>query len=559
MLFRPSRLCSLSALMVALNGVSNIMSVWLIHHPTRLALLKHYLPVLVLRGSWLTAAMAGSMQLFLGWSLGKRKKQAWLVTIAVLFISTGAQLLRGLYYGQATVNFALLLLLLALKPCFTAASDPPSVRRGVQVFLTTFVFTCLYGITGFYLLDRHFHQSFNLADATRQTLSFLFWVTTPELGRPSVLARWFLDSLAIIEAGGIVFSLYSLLRPVLYRRTVVAAEMEKARSILQQFGRSSLAHLTLLTDKYYYFSHSTKSFVAYTLIGNVAVVLGDPVGPEEDATHLVGDFKNMCEKNDWHPVFYQVLPDYLAVYQAAGFKFLKIGEEAVIELAEFSLEGGKRKNLRQSVNRTLRRGYTTKLLLPPQSDEILAQLKEVSDQWLKQRQGREKRFSLGWFDPAYLRPCPVMTVKDSRGQNVAFANLIPEYRRNEGTIDLMRYRDDVSGLMDLLFVRLIEYFREAGYETFNMGLSPLSGVGNGPEDGARERAIRLFYNHFNQFYSFKGLRQYKEKFGPRWEPRYLIYSSTLALPKIAVAIISANAGGRLSIYLDAWFEKLRNC
>jgi len=555
---RSPRLRQLAALLVALNGAFGILSAWLVHHPARFTLLAHHLPVPLLRGSWLTGVLAGAVQLFLAWSLSRRKWQAWRIVVVVLLFSAGAQLLRELHYGQAAFSLGLLLLLLVLKPQFTAASDPPSVRHGALVFLGAALFTYLYGLLGFYLLDRHFHQNFNLLDASRQTLAFLAWLDTPALARPNLLARWFLDSLAVIEAGGLAYGLVMVLQPVVYRRTVLAAERERARGILERHGRSSLAHLTLLPDKTYFFSRSGQSFAAYTLVGNVAVALGDPVGPEEDIPRLISEFRDTCGENDWYPVFYQTLPDHLPGYHTAGFKSLKIGEEAVVELAGFSLAGSRRKSLRQSVGRMTRLGYTTELLEPPLGDDTLARLKEVSDQWLRLQTGGEKRFSLGWFDPSYLKPCPVMVVLDATGRFQAFANLIPEYRRNEGTIDLMRRRSAENGLMDMLFIRLIEHFRERGYETFNLGLCPLAGVGDEPGAGLQERAARFFYQHFNRLYSFKGLRRFKEKFDPCWEPRYLIYNSALALPKIAVAVVRANAGGSLLTYAGAWLEKVKS-
>ncbi len=546
-----------AAFLVGLTGVGNILTAWLVHHPARFIWLKHYLPWMVLRGSWLSSVFAGTVQLFLSWSLGRRKRQAWCIAVAMFLISTAANLLRGLHYGQAAFNLGLLLILLALKPRFTAASDPPSVRHGLAVFAGVTLFTYLYGLSGFYLLDKHFHQQFNLAEASRQTIAYLAWLATPELEHPNRLARWFLDSLAIIQVGGFLYGLYMVLRPVVYRRTVLLPERKKAAGIVERYGRSSLVHLTLLPDKIYHFSRSQRSFVAYTLVGNVAVVLGDPVGPEDDIPHLIDEFTTFCANNDWHPAFYQVLPDYLPVYQACGYKILKIGEEAVVDLHTFTLAGSSRKNLRQTVNRMVRRGYSTELLLPPLREETLRELKEVSDHWLRLQKGGEKRFSLGWFEPAYIRSCPVMVVRDSQGRVQAFANIIPEYRRNEGTIDLMRRREGESGLIDLLFVRLVEYFKEQGYDSFNLGLCPLAGVGDHPGASLQERAVYFFYQHFNQLYGFKGLRQFKEKYAPRWEPRYLIYPHPLLLPKIAMAVVTANAGGSLWKYVQAWREKRR--
>ncbi|MGI9863057.1 hypothetical protein SDD30_16905, partial [Moorella naiadis] len=240
---------TLAAFGVGLIGVANILSAWLVYHPARVGWLRHYLPWVVLRGSWLSSVVAGSVQLFLSWSLGRRKRQAWLITVAMLLVSTGSNLLRGLHYGQAAINFGLLLVLLALRSEFTAASDPPSVRHGLVIFAGSTLFTCLYGLLGFYLLDKHFHQHFSIFEASRQTIAFLTWLSTPELERPNRLARWFLDSLGIIQIGGLVYGLSMVLRPVVYRRTVLLAERKRAAAIVQKYGRSSLVHLTLLPDK----------------------------------------------------------------------------------------------------------------------------------------------------------------------------------------------------------------------------------------------------------------------------------------------------------------------
>ncbi|KUK64220.1 MAG: hypothetical protein XD84_1651 [Desulfotomaculum sp. 46_80] len=113
--------------------------------------------------------------------------------------------------------------------------------------------------------------------------------------------------------------------------------------------------------------------------------------------------------------------------------------------------------------------------------------------------------------------------------------------------------------MDFLFVRLIEYFKEQGYQSFNLGLSPLAGVGIKPEDSLQEKFLNFFYDHFNQLYSFKGLHYFKDKFDPFWEPRYLIYLNPIFLPKIGIAITTVNAGGNLlKTYLAAWWSKKRS-
>jgi phosphatidylglycerol lysyltransferase len=138
---------------------------------------------------------------------------------------------------------------------------------------------------------------------------------------------------------------------------------------------------------------------------------------------------------------------------------------------------------------------------------------------------------------------------DPHGNAVAFANIVPSYRLNEGVIDLMRRLPEApGGVMDLLFVSLAEYFKNAGYKGLNLGLAPLAGLG-APGSPPLEKAALLFYERFNAFYNFKGLRRFKEKFNPRWEPRYLIYPASWLLPKVALAVVRANSGGGLRGYL----------
>jgi phosphatidylglycerol lysyltransferase len=171
----------------------------------------------------------------------------------------------------------------------------------------------------------------------------------------------------------------------------------------------------------------------------------------------------------------------------------------------------------------------------------------VSNEWLSGVKGTEKRFSLAWFEDDYIRECKIMVLRSEKdGTIAAFANIAPEYQLNECTIDLMRRSGDApSGTMDFLFVSLFQWAKSQGFDTFSLGLSPLAGVGLRSDDPAAEKALNFIYCHVNQFYSFRGLHDFKEKFGPSWSPRYLIYSGPTSLPATAYALVSANAGAGL--------------
>lgn len=177
---------------------------------------------------------------------------------------------------------------------------------------------------------------------------------------------------------------------------------------------------------------------------------------------------------------------------------------------------------------------------------LLAELRLVSDEWLTMMHGNEQRFSLGWFDDDYISHSRVMAIHRPDGAIVAFANVVPEYQRNEISIDLMRRRCEVeSGTMEFLFVAFLQWAHDKGYATFNLGLSALSGVGQQSDDPVIERALHYIYEHINRFYNFKGLHEFKEKFHPEWSPRYLVYPNVGRLPAILTTLARVSSGNDL--------------
>jgi phosphatidylglycerol lysyltransferase len=284
--------------------------------------------------------------------------------------------------------------------------------------------------------------------------------------------------------------------------------------------------------------------IAFVVKGRIALALGDPIGPAEDLAAAIAAFADHCGRNDWRPAFYQTFPDTLASYQESRLDTLCIGHEGIVDLATFTLEGHDNKALRSSMNRLTRLGARAEFHEPPLDPRLMEELRDVSDDWLNTVRGSEKQFSLGWFDDDYIRSSPVMTVVGEDGAVRAFANLMPEYQLNEATCDLMRQRHDAwSGTMDFLFIELFRWARAHGHDTFNLGLCAFAGVGEQPGDPATERALHFIYEHLNQYYSFKGLYEYKSKFHPIWSPRYLDYPGVAALPAVAVALILADSGG----------------
>jgi len=227
---------------------------------------------------------------------------------------------------------------------------------------------------------------------------------------------------------------------------------------------------------------------------------------------------------------------------------VKLGEEALVDLTRFTLEGSHASGRRQVIRRLEKDGRAFRVIPPEGVPAVVKELRHVSDEWLKGKAAAEKGFSLGFFDEAYLARFPVAVIEQA-GRIQAFANLWPGPNRVELSLDLMRYGDQApKGAMEALFVHLLLWGREQGYRRFSLGMAPLSGFEDSPVASLWSRFGNFLYEHGESIYNFRGLRAYKEKFDPAWEPRYLAYPGRLRLPRIMADVSALVAGGYPQIF-----------
>ncbi|BAU04363.1 bifunctional lysylphosphatidylglycerol flippase/synthetase MprF [Fischerella sp. NIES-3754] len=538
-----------ASILTAMVGVVNLISAVTPNSPRRTELIEQFVPFDIRAGGHFFAAISGFILLTLAANLLRRKRVAWLLTVGLLIVTIISHLIKGLDYEESLLAGVLLAQLILMRNVFTAQSDRPSITQGIRVLIGALLFTLAYGTVGFFLLDRQYTVNFDLPQALLQTLAMFFTADNAGLEPTTRFGQFFADSIYFVGASTLAYALFMLLRPVLLRNHTLEVERKRAKEIVEQYGKSSLARFTLFDDKTYYFSPSGKSFIGYVAKGRGAIALGDPIGPLEERQEVIVGFQLFCEKNDWYPAFYQTLPDDLDIYKSLGYRTVQIGEEAIVDLHSFTLQGKANQNLRNALNRLTKSGHQVKFYQPPIADELLKELRSVSDEWLKMMQGAEKKFSVGWFDYDYLRECEIVVVYTPEGTISAFANVVSEYQKNEITIDLMRRRTEIEkGTMEFLFVSMFQHFQQLKYDGFNLGLSALSGVGRTQDSPALEKALKYLYEHLNKFYNFKGLHTFKDKFSPRWEPRYLVYPNLVALPDIVVALVRADSGDRLLDY-----------
>jgi phosphatidylglycerol lysyltransferase len=215
-----------------------------------------------------------------------------------------------------------------------------------------------------------------------------------------------------------------------------------------------------------------------------------------------------------------------------------------VKLETFSLEGSSRKGLRYVQRKLEKEGYAFSVLPVAEAAAAMPELKAISDAWLAEKSTREKGFSLGYFDEAYLKHFPQAVVRNKEGKLVAFANLWPGGGKDELSIDLMRHLPDFSnGVMDYLFLHLMLWGKAQGYRWFNMGMAPLSGLEDRQLAPMWNRVGARLFRLGENFYNFQGLRQYKEKFDPEWLPKYLACPGGMALPTILTQVVSLVSRG----------------
>jgi len=496
--------------------------------PGRLELLSDLLPLPVLEISHFLNSVIGMSLLILARGLQRRLDAAYWLTLVLLLAGAVASLLKGIDYEEATL---LILLAVALAPAHRL------FYRRASLFDITFSFGWLLacatvlGCTVWLVLFSYQHVEYS---------NDLWWQFSFYHGNAPRALR------ALVGAAGVafLFALTTLIRSARSRPTPPdETELARAMPLLKQF-HSAQAHLALMGDKSLLFDQEGKAFIMYGIEGRSWVAMGDPVGRDDRARQeLVWTFRERCERAGGWPVFYQVHPDDLDLYLEVGMSLLKIGEEARVRLEQFNLDGKSKKVLRNTVNKLVREGMRVEIVPQEQVPALLPQLKSISDAWLREKRAREKGFSLGAFDERYLSRTP-MAVVWQNDQPVAFANVFLTDSMEEASVDLMRYSPDAPpGLMDYLFVELMQWSKAQGYRWFNLGMAPLSGLQSRRQAPLWNRFGALIFGRGERFYNFQGLHRYKDKFDPEWEPRYLAAPGGIALPVVLTNVASLISGG----------------
>ena len=500
------------AALTLFSGVLLILSASLPEALDRTQFLKPLFSLNFIKLSKLITMGIGLLLIILSKGIWDKVQKAYSITLLMLTLGSILALLKGLNIEIAFILIMIMLILAPAKETFYRIGSSIESKRCFYYFLILGGISLLYIGLYNYFTQAPLHLLINI-DSSFQGIDIIIFIF-------------------FIALGSILLNIFSVQRSAFKYAT--DEDLEQLSIFLKKYEGNAMTHLLFLKDKCFFYAVNHTVLIAYRPYKDKLMVLGDPIGETKNFKEAINAFRLFADQYDMIPIFYEINESMLPIYHENGFKFLKLGEEAAINLNTFSLAGKKGAPLRTIKNKMNRGELTFKLLQPPFEPALFKRLNEISDLWLEGR--TEKCFSLGSFDKAYIERAPIgiIMVDD---EIVGFATLMPHYSKHTLSIDLMRIiPNPPNGAMDALFIGLIEWAIEEGYTYFILGKAPLSNVGVNQFSTTKEKLAKYIYNYGNKIYSFKGLRKYKEKFYPEWHSVYLAYPKGTHLPNALIQL-----------------------
>jgi len=514
-------------------GVINIISVLTPAISVRLHLLQNYIPNEAIHASNYFVLASGLFLLINSAFMLKGLRTAWWFAVLLSLGSLIGHLTKAIDYEEAALALVVLLSLYSTRKEYVVRNNPRLRSIGIQTALISIVAVIIYGVVGFYFLDiRHFNIDFSLGQSIKYTLANFFLLGSPDLIPTGHFAKYFIDSIQISGFLSMGFFVFALIAPYVWKIEPDRAELAEALALTKSYGNSALDYFKTYHDKLLFFNEGKTCFISYKVSGNFAVILENPVAANyEVMMNSLKAFYKYCSDNGLKSISFRVPSESLDVYKRLGKKWLYLGQEAVVDLRTFSLQGGDKKRIRNALNKVTESGFKAHIYEAPLKEGLMQKLKAVSDDWLLDMERQELVFSQGMFHWNEIKNQTVIVVENEEEKIVGFLNIIPDYAKDEGTYDLVRKTGDApNGVIDFLIIELFNYLKQRNIQYVNLGFAPLSGIET-PED-ITERSMKFAYEKIKSFSHYKGLREYKEKFTPDWHDKYLIYEHDFDLLKI---------------------------
>lgn len=476
--------------------------------------------------------------------LARGKRRAWQVALAVLLGLIALHLQHRFGYG-AIATALVAVALLARRSDFDAPGDPEAHPR---IALRALLFgSAIFGYAfGALWINRVMaDQSFTLPFVVREAARGAVGVNATGSDHLSgTFGEWFPLSLLLLTLTAVGILLLDWLAPWRYRHAEEARHRALTRDLVTVWGADTLAPFVLRGDKSYFFDDDERAFIAYKVVGGVAIVSGDPIGPHERVSRVIGAFLGFAHARGWRVAILGASEGALGSYREHGLHALYHGDEAVVDTAAFSLDGRAIRKVRQSVHRLERAGYTATAICPSQIDPPLrSELEELARSW---RGGQPERGFVMALDTLFRLDDDHALFIVGRGADSTVAGFLHFAVCRQGSAlslsSMPRLRTTPNGFNEWLVCVAIAWARDAGLRRVSLNFAPFAAL-LAPEaelsglQRLERRALLRLKGHFQ----LDNLLLFNRKFFPEWQRRFVVYEKKLDLPRVGIAALAAEA------------------
>jgi lysyl-tRNA synthetase class 2 len=537
-----------AALLTLLAGVLNVLSAITPALRSRARDVNDVLPGALSHSAAALTLVFGILLILLARALRRRKRRAWRATVVLLAASTISHIAKGLDVEEAIIAFLLLLALVLYRRDFYAKGDPTTRWRALWYGLGLLAASIVIGMA---LLQFRVHRMVGphpLSAQFEHVLRGLVGFDGPlHFGREGVddLVARVLGGLGLFTVLAVV---YLALRPPEPRAMLTAEDETRMRQLLAgpHGGRDSLGYFALRRDKSVVWSPTKKAAIAYRVVSGVILASGDPLGDPEAWPGAIKEFMMLADEHAWTPAVIGCSEAGGTAYaRVAGLSALEFGDEAVIELADFSLDGRAMRNVRQAFGRPERAGYTARVARSADiTSDDRAQLREQAAAWRGSETERGFSMALGRFGDPEDGQCAAVMAFDAEGKLRGFLHFVP-WGQDGLSLDLMRRdRDAENGINEFLIVSALKAAPQLEVTKVSLNFAVFrSALERGERLGAGPilRAWRGLLVFLSRWFQIDSLYRFNAKFRPIWEPRFVCYPSGRDLPRIAIAMLEAEA------------------
>jgi lysyl-tRNA synthetase class 2 len=534
------------ALLTTALGVVDLASALTPERAARVAALTKVVPLPVAESASAATAVAGLLLVMVGHGLRRRKRRAWRAAVILLLLSTVFHVVKGLDGEEAGATLAVAVALVASSKQFFALGDPRTRKRAPLVFFAMLVASFAIGLGLLYARDDAVVGRPSLGARLAEVAAGLVGIGGPVHFRTEAGSDLTFAVLGGLGAATVLVTAYLALRPGEPAGRLAPADEVRLRELLaRQGGRDSLGYFALRRDKSVLFSATGKAAVSYRVVSGVMLASGDPIGDPEAWPGAIAAFLDLARAHAWIPAVMGCGErGGEAWVRSGGLRALELGDEAVVDVADFTLEGRAMRNVRQMVTRVERAGYSTQVRrLRDLSRDDVADIQRQASVWRDTEVERGFSMALGRFGDPTDGDCVAVTAS-REGRVAAVLHFVP-WGDDGLSLELMRRdRSADPGLNELMIVAAMRAAPSLGVTRLSLNFAVFrSALERGGRLGAGPiiRVWRELLLIASRWFQIESLYRFNAKFRPVWEPRFICYPRAADLPRVAMAALEAEA------------------